>query len=445
MKINNIYLQNFRCFKELKLSFDGKTTVIVGVNGAGKTAILDSIALLFGRILTKLPNVKGISLTNDDLRITSKNKLSSHLICYISATNRTDVTEWSINKNRDTSAKTKVEILKHVNRDYVKGVKDLDSFINSIISAENDGTEYTMPLLVYYGTDRAVFDTPMRRRNFKTQFKRFDSLTGALSPSAKFKQAFEWFHAKENEEAREQKKRLSFDYADAELGTVRRAIQKVLPEFTNPRTELRPLRFLVDKKIANTIYTFDLNQLSDGYRTMLALTLDLARRMAEANPPAPNSPDPLQSEAIVLIDEVDLHLHPSWQQRIVSDLEAAFPNSQFILTSHSPQVLTTVPSHCIRIIENGQVYSAPPGTEGAESARLLTRVLGVDVRPPENKVTKELMEYLELVHTDQWDKPKALELRRKLDSIYQGEEPALLEADLHIENRKWELSGEAHH
>jgi len=439
MKIDKVYIQNFRSFRETTLNFNQQTTVIVGVNGAGKTTILDAIAMSFGRLLTRLPEVKGISSSPYDLRITSKGRLASHMLCYIAAFNEGQPIEWSISRTRDKTEKTRDKIRKNVSNQYNNGQKQLDNFINDIVSAENEGREYIMPLLVYYGTDRAVFKTPMRRRSFKTNFKRFDSLSGALNPSANFKQAFEWFHEKENEEAREQKRRLSFEYVDAELETVRRAIRKILPEFTNPRTELRPLRFLVDHHLPDGKRTLDLNQLSDGYRTTLALVLDLARRMAESNPPTDKHTDPLDSEAIVLIDEIDLHLHPSWQQRIVHDLQKTFRNSQFIVTTHSPQILTTVPSDSIRVISEGKVYSAPPGTEGAEASRLLRRVLGVDVRPPENEATKELNEYLSLVDADQWASPRAVELRQKLDARYQGEEPALLDADLRIENRKWEL------
>jgi predicted ATP-binding protein involved in virulence len=81
---------------------------------------------------------------------------------------------------------------------------------------------------------------------------------------------------------------------------------------------------------------------------MLAMVMDLARRMAQANP---RLEDPLQSEAIVLIDEVDLHLHASWQQTILPDLLRVFPNAQFIVTTHSPQVLTTVEPEQIQILD----------------------------------------------------------------------------------------------
>jgi predicted ATP-binding protein involved in virulence len=178
--------------------------------------------------------------------------------------------------------------------------------------------------------------------------------------------------------------------------------------------------------------------LSDGIRSMLAMVGDIAYRCIKLNPHF-GIEAAKKTTGVVLIDEVDMHLHPRWQQLVLSQLSEAFPNLQFVVTTHSPQVLSSVSSDCIRILSNNKIYAAPPGTEGAEASRLLTRVLGVDVRPPENKATLELNEYLSLVGKDQWHSPRALELRLLLDTRYQGEEPALFEADLLIENRKWEL------
>ncbi len=91
-----------------------------------------------------------------------------------------------------------------------------------------------------------------------------------------------------------------------------------------------------------------IEQLSDGYRTTLAMIMDIAARMTEANP---HMADPLLSAGVILIDEIELHLHPGWQQRILGDLTRAFPNVQFIVTTHSPQILTTVAPQSIQIIE----------------------------------------------------------------------------------------------
>ncbi|MCW2256502.1 putative ATP-binding protein involved in virulence [Providencia alcalifaciens] len=134
-----------------------------------------------------------------------------------------------------------------------------------------------------------------------------------------------------------------------------------------------------------------------------------------------------------------MFLHPSWQQRVIPALQEAFPNIQFVVTTHSPQVLSTVPSECIRIISNGEVHSAPPGSQGAESSRLLRRIFGVETRPSADTNTLLLKEYEKLVYADQWDHEHAKKLRIQLNDIFAGEEPKLTELDLYIENRTWEL------
>jgi len=121
-------------------------------------------------------------------------------------------------------------------------------------------------------------------------------------------------------------------------------------------------------------------QLSDGERGTLALVLDLTRRLAQANPKleAPAA----ESEAVVLIDEIDLHLHPRWQRRIVHNLSAAFPHCQFIATTHSPQVIGEVAHERIQIIADGQVYS-PTHSFGVDSSRVLEEIMEADPRAKE--------------------------------------------------------------
>ena len=171
---------------------------------------------------------------------------------------------------------------------------------------------------------------------------------------------------------------------------------------------------------------------------MLSLTADIAYRCVQLNP---HLTSPIEeTDGIVLIDEIDLHLHPKWQQTVLVDLCNTFKNIQFIVTTHSPQVISTVPGHQIRILDGNQVYSAAAeGTQGAESSRILKRIFGVDPRPKNDPNTKKLNEYLDLVYADKWNDGEAQKKRKELDDIYQGNEPELTKADLYIENRKWEL------
>ena len=166
------------------------------------------------------------------------------------------------------------------------------------------------------------------------------ALKDALAARPSFPELFTWFYAKENDELREQKQHRDSDYQRRDLSAVRGAIASMLDGVTDPRVEMDPLRFSVSVgSEEGSSTTLELDQLSGGQRAVLALAADLAWRMAQGNP---HLDEPLRSEAIVLIDEVELHLHPSWQQRILNDLRRTFPNAQFIVSTHSPQVLTTV-------------------------------------------------------------------------------------------------------
>ena len=210
----------------------------------------------------------------------------------------------------------------------------------------------------------------------------------------------------------------------------------MLPEVSDPRTELNPPRFIVSvRSEQGQVEKLSLDQLSGGYRIVLALAADLARRMAQGNP---HLDDPLESEAVVLIDEVELHLHPGWQQRILGDLQRTFPNAQFIVSTHSPQVLTTVePQRIVELYRDGdRIIAGTPAiaTYGAEAGDVLSVVMGVNERP-KNKFTEDLARYMDLVGDDKGESKEALMLRRKLERLSPND-PALDSADIEIRRNK---------
>lgn len=386
MKIQSLQLKNFRCFADVTVNFHDKLTVLVGVNGSGKTSILDALG--------------GIDFINKK----AKTKSGSIFIANDFSTTASDIITISAEDNAKnvlvqysySEAKNQMGTITEAQFDYIR-------HLNKITYA-------------YYTTDRAS--------------------------KINFAFSLAWFEKKETEEARYGMKTKNVDYTIAELDAVRSALAQSLGEYENPYMELDSndtVNFYIRKKGTDQVYMFD--ELSAGYKTTLALVMDLARRMAVANADvyAKENKSVLKSPAIVLIDEIDLHLHPSWQQRVLPDLTRIFPNTQFIVTTHSPQVLTGIPSECIRVLKEGKVYDAPAGSQGAESSRLLKRILGVDSRPPSDPVTQNLEAYKKLVYADKWDSTEAKELRQFLDTSFKGEEPTLTELDLHIDNRKWEL------
>ncbi len=294
-----------------------------------------------------------------------------------------------------------------------------------------------LPIVAFYDTDRAMFDQPQRRRGFKTEFQRYAALEGALSARTDFRDFFKWFYAKENEELRSQKERKDFGHRLKDLNAVCKAIETMVPGASDPRIELRPLRFVVSiKRGDGTPEELSVDQLSGGYRIMLALAADLARRMAQGNP---HLDDPLESEAVVLIDEIELHLHPSWQQRILADLARTFPNTQLIISTHSPQVLTTVkPEHIVELRRENRGIVAEQAltpTYGAEAGEVLSTVMGVGERPDCNEFAKKLKRYMTLVGDGEGESSTALRLRQNLDEL-SPRDPALDRADVEIRRHK---------
>lgn len=397
MKLERLHLKNFRCFDELSIEFGKRLTVIIAENGAGKTAILDAIAIGFGRYLTKLPGVTGRTTKETDLRVAQGERREPFMMLAWEARTREGTPiVWAGGRKRDgaVSALAIKKLLSDEQESLLgSGLKELDEFTLDLVQADAENRAYFLPVIAYYGTNRAIREEVQRRRGFKKNFSRFDALSGALEPDSRFRSAFEWFNAMEDAERRERETHRDFDYQHPELQAVRAAIVRLLPVgFSKPRTEIRPLRFVIDQLTPDgTTRTLRITQLSDGYRVVLGLTMDFARRMAQANSrmaaDGMQIMNPLDLPAIALIDEVDLHLHPSWQQRVLTDLMQTFSNTQFIITTHSPQVLSTVKRENIRVIgpdASGKIIAAPPlaMTYGEPSGDVLQSVMMVDPQPP---------------------------------------------------------------
>lgn len=332
MKIKEIILENFRGKKYLQLPIGKRITLLLGENGSGKTTILDGIAIGLGAVLTHLPKVSGITFSKTDLR-QHKNKLAPYVRVKVHLTNGTS---WDRTLKRDQSSATALQIPTAI------GLKQLYKYLDqNIIDPYAEQIAFELPVFAHYGVSRALVDVPLRRRGFPKSHQRFEALDSALNAVSRFKTAFIWFYNKENEEQRAKIETKNFDFRLPELEVVRNAIVRIFPDITEPHIMLNPLQFAV--KINGE--SLDISQLSDGYKTLLSLVIDLASRMALANP---QRKDPLDTPAVVLVDEIDLHLHPEWQRRVIGDLLNVFTNTQFIFTTHSPFIVEAINNHLQR-------------------------------------------------------------------------------------------------
>ena len=414
MKLASVEIENFRAIEKLTLALDPRLTVLHGANAHGKTSVLGAIAAGLGAIPYLLSGVFERGFLDTDLRVGA---LDSSVVL-----NTVDGISWSGTVTRGQPA-----------RGYTSALKDK---ADEIFSDCAEGRTVEFPIVAFYDTERVIFDRTKRWSDFKKEFTRYDAFEGALSSHTNFQGLFEWFYFKENEELREQKARRDFGYRLRDLSNVRHAISSMLGDVSDPHMEMDPPRFMVSVGTGRNSEKLALDQLSGGYRAVLALAADLAWRMAQGNP---HLDDPLESEAIVLIDEVDLHLHPSWQQRILDDLVRTFPKAQFVVSTHSPQVLTTVgPEHIVELYrgEDGRVVAGSPAsaTFGAEAGDVLSSVMGTNQRPSGNEFTKALERYMRLIGNGEGESEEALALRNKLEDL-SPRDHALDRADVEIRRR----------
>ena len=309
----------------INFAADKNVAILLGNNGYGKTTVLDALATAIAPFTAQFPGGQDFHLSDWDVHISSNGHKSNYLtISSEIEDNGLSISSVRYRKGTHTPPKANYELLK----------QNAQAKKEAIINGDNS---VKLPIFAYYGTGRGQFKVPERKRGFQSTYERWDCYKSALTPETDFKRFFGWYDLMEDEERRTREKLRDFSYQSPILEAVRRALNRFVRGYENPRIETRPLRFVMDKVDDNgSRQELRIEQLSDGYKIVIAMVADLAARMAEANP---EMPDPLEGEGIVLIDEVDLHLHPQWQREIVCQLHNVFKNIQFIVSTHSPIIV----------------------------------------------------------------------------------------------------------
>lgn len=258
----------------------------------------------------------------------------------------------------------------------------------------------SLPIIVHYVVNRYIDTIPLDIED-NYSFKPIDAYDNALGENkVNFTSFFKWFRAREdleNEQIRDDN-----TYKDKQLEAVRNAIHILITEFENLRIRRSPLRMTVNKNGQELM----INQLSDGEKCLLAMIGDIARRLAIANP---NLDNPLQGEGIVLIDEIELHLHPQWQKEIISRLTATFPNLQFIITTHSPIVLSYIQPENIYLLKNtdqGIIATHPQTSYGRDIVEIIEDIMGIPSRP--SFIQKQIDQLFQLIAQGDLESAKKL-------------------------------------
>lgn len=352
MRIESLSVKNLRLYDDAvqTVEFDRtkNVTVLLGDNGAGKTSLLYGCSVLLSQFFEHFPECSKKQFTQEDVRTVTNERRADYLgVSMQLGPSNPDNTEFmptDPTKDResiDIKMFLKGNDTKNTPISVLKSIKDYSLTIKSKI---DNGEEVALPIIAYYGTERGQIKPVERRRNFNEVFPRWDIFKAdSLDSATDFKRFFTWFERNEDLERRQKVERQDLQYRSHVLDAVRDALNQLFPGYlANPRVETTPLRFVMDDiSDANNPVEQRIERMSDGYRITIALVADIASRMAEANPSIECSglENPLEANGIVLIDEIDLHLHPKLQRDILRKLTNIFPNVQFIVTTHSPNVV----------------------------------------------------------------------------------------------------------
>ncbi|MDJ0694871.1 AAA family ATPase [Mastigocoleus sp. MO_188.B34] len=413
MKIKHIKMHSFRGVSDMTLEFqECEPNVFIGINGVGKSSILDCIAILLSRYTSPIqyPSTSGRLFREQDIRDGCQETCNEITV----TTTEGDVT-WSFGKLQKKRSKNSSTDL-----------TQLRKLIESTQDHLKTDPNFNLTVIVHYCVNRAVVDIPLRVRK-KHSVDRVTAYEESLhGTKINFNNFFQWFRKWEDLENEE--RRDDANYTNHQLEVVRQAIYSLIPGLSDLRIRRSPLRMTVKKQERE----LNVSQLSDGEKCLLAMVGDLARRLAIANP---GLEEPLEGNGIVLIDEIELHLHPQWQREIIPALSKTFPNCQFIVTTHSPQVISHVKPEGIHIIEStaeGIVALKPENSFGRDTNCILEDLMEVPERPQEIKNSlQQLFKFI-----DEGDLEGAKQLRRDLAVQIGEDEPEFVHADVLIRRKE---------
>ena len=357
MKLSKLKLENFRLFQELELEIpDSNLIVLVGSNGSGKTSILDAIALCFKHFTDYLLSKSG------DFRIESRFKKDD--ITY--GTNKGKVIiNFTLNNMflSDKPSEKSISVIKGLRLQ--EFIPTPTNFLHTIKNKLNNENLNSIPIIVYYNVNRTYPKISENKFNKSLHSGKLIAYERALSPdSPSFATFEEWFIKQENSENARKVAKKDLNLELPSLKNVRQAFNKFMdtiePDTFCNLSVSRESRIGTDfseeikefLSISKNDIPLKFSQLSYGERMVISLVCEIARRLTIANDNAENS---LSGQGIVLIDELDLHLHPTWQRSISYALKKAFPNIQFIFSSHSPLILSGLKRENILILNNGEV------------------------------------------------------------------------------------------
>ena len=402
MILTSLHLKNLRAFDEAKFEFQRGVNLLVGINGVGKSTVLDALRVALSHIGQKFdaPRSRKLTFKSEDIQ-SGQDELSIRL--EFKAGDFPFRFEMLRPRERyvpdpEREGEVRRQTIYRPNRAVLKpSPKRLPEQLDF---------EQTQPLAIYFSPRRSLASMAAPSKQ-SLRGGRAAAFANALLPrELRLREFIEWWLAREKlaEEGN--------TAAHIHRGVLNYAVRTFLDDCDNLRVEKDPVPTLLIDKDRTTL---DVHQLSDGERSILALVLDITRRLVQLAPLDPEAA--YNGSAIVLIDELDLHLHPQWQRSIVQRLTKTFPGCQFIATTHSPQIISEVEPDGLTLLyrEDHRVMASPARQSyGLASNWILKHIMDDPARPlPARDKIEEIEQALEEGELDS-ARLRLTELRRML-------------------------------
>ncbi|PPF65668.1 ATP-binding protein [Clavibacter michiganensis] len=437
MYINKLELESYRRFSAFSIEFDRDITVIAARNGQGKTTVLDALASALGPFVGAFDEGRGQHLLRTDAhrRVVGRwpSNEPSYPVVVAASLEKVDCStiEWSRRLNSGKKgAKTTI-----------REAAPLAQWGKSLQEAVRQGREVTLPVVAYYSSRRLSLSQKnygVRNEDILAQSRTAAYSECLTSGVSSFAQLELWV-------ARSTLAMLQARDVDQTEDNFRSLLLGVAGPIAVAMRDEGWVDFRYSVALGELSMThrdhgeLPITMLSDGVRAVISLVADLALRCVRLNP-MEGAQAPSKTPGVVLIDEVDLHLHPAWQQRIIRSLREAFPLVQFVLTTHSPQVLSTVGSDQIRIVDRDQdgnwgARSPESEVKGLESSVALSDVMHVSPTP-DLEESRLIRRYTELIELGAMESTEAAEVRLRLASFYGESHPVLIDANRLIRFRQ---------